>query len=418
MAEQGTVTTAEAPAAPAAPAPGAGGGLAARLGAGLRRLRSGDLGSLPIVVGLLLIVVIFQLEAPTFLSSSNLVSLASQVASTGIIAVGVMLVLLLGEIDLSVGSVSGAAAAILAVANVKHGMSPAAAIGLALAAGVVIGLVHGLVFTFFGVPSFVVTLAGLLVWQGVQRRILAETGTINLPRNGWLLRVGQFEYFGYLGSAVVAAVLVLLYLAAALSTRRRRVLAGLAAGNLAWILAKAAGIAGVSALVIYALCQDLGVPWIFVFFLTVVLVTDWVLRRTRYGRYVFAIGGNVEAARRAGIRVDTIRCTVFVLCSLLAATGGVLGAMRTESAGRDTGTGDVLINAIAAAVIGGTSLFGGRSRRLAALLGILVIGAIPNGLNLLSLSDDLRYIITGSVLIAAVVVDAVTRRGRQATGTG
>lgn len=420
MPDQGTVTTHDAPAASiATPAAGGGsGGVAGRVGVGLRRLRSGDLGSLPIVVGLVLIVVIFQLEAPTFLSSSNLVSLASQVASTGIIAVGVMLVLLLGEIDLSVGSVSGAAAAILAVANVKHGMSPAAAIGLALAAGIVIGLVHGLVFTWFGVPSFVVTLAGLLVWQGVQRRVLAETGTINLPRNGWLLRVGQFKYFGYAGSAIIAGIIVLLYLGAALATRRRRVAAGLAAGNVAWLLAKAAGVAAVSALVIYALCQDLGVPWIFVFFLTVVLVTDWVLRRTRYGRYVFAIGGNVEAARRAGIRVDTIRCAVFVLCSLLAATGGVVEAMRAGSAGRDTGTGDVLINAIAAAVIGGTSLFGGRTRRLAALLGILVIGAIPNGLNLLSLSDDLRYIITGSVLIAAVVVDAVTRRGRQATGAG
>lgn len=390
----------------------------AQVGAGTRRLRSGDLGSAPIVVGLLLIVAIFQYAAPTFLSSSNLVSLASQISSTGIIAVGVVLMLLIGEIDLSVGSVSGAAAAIVAVANVKSGLSPAVSIGIALGVGAVIGLLHGLIFTRFGVPSFVVTLAGLLVWEGLQRRVLSSTGTINLPRHGWLLDVGQFKYFGYLGSTVIAVALFGVYLVPALTERHRRVVMGLKAHSIVGIGVRATAIAVVSALAIYALCQDLGVPWIFVFFLGLVVAVDWVLHRTRYGRHVFAIGGNIEAARRSGIRVDTIRCSVFVLCSLLAATGGVVEAMRAGSAGRDTGTGDVLINAIAAAVIGGTSLFGGRTRRFAALLGILVIGSIPNGLNLLNLSDDLRFIITGSVLIAAVVVDALSRRGRQASGAG
>lgn len=384
----------------------------------LRRLRSGDLGSLPIIVGLLIIVAIFQAKNSTFLSSNNLVNLSSQIASTGIIAVGVMLVLLLGEIDLSVASVSGCAAAVLVVVNVKEGMSPATAVVLAVGAGLVIGLAQGLIFTRFGVPSFVVTLAGLLVWQGVQRRILAETGTINLPRRGWLLQTGQFKYFGYLGSTIIAGIIVTLYLLTQLSTRRQRRAAGLGAQPVSWILAKAAAIGLVSALVIYALCQDRGVPWIFVFFLVIVLATEWMLRRTRYGRYIFAIGGNIEAARRAGIRVDMIRTSVFMLASMLAATGGVVEAMRASSAGRDTGTGDVLINAIAAAVIGGASLFGGRARRFAPLLGILVIGSIPNGLNLLNLSDDLRYIITGSVLLAAVIVDALSRRGRQVTGTG
>lgn len=388
-----------------------------QLGTGAARLRAGDLGSLPIFIGLLIIVAIFQANNSTFLSSSNLVSLASQISSTGIIALGVVLVLLLGEIDLSVASVSGVAAAILAVSNVKHGLSPGVAILLAVGAGLVIGLLHGLVFTRFGVPSFVVTLAGLLVWQGAQLRILAETGTINLPRGGWLLRVGQFRYFGVFGSTLIAVLLVGAYLVSQLLGYRRRRAVGLPTPPGAYPLIKAAVLAAVCAIVIWALTQDLGVPWIFVFFITLAVVLEWVLRRTKYGRSIFAVGGNIEAARRAGLRVDLIRTSVFMLASTLAATGGVVEAMRAGSAGRDTGTGDVLINAIAAAVIGGTSLFGGRTRRFAALLGILVIGAIPNGLNLLNLSSDLRYIITGSVLLAAVIVDAVSRRGRQAIGT-
>jgi len=414
-----TTTTGPAPADQAGPADLAmtRPSLSDQLSAGLARLRAGDLGSLPIFVGLLVIVAIFQANNGKFLSSSNLVSLASQISSTGIIALGVVLVLLLGEIDLSVASVSGVAAAILAVSNVNHGQSAGVAILLAVAAGTVIGLLHGLVFTRFGVPSFVVTLAGLLVWQGVQLRILADTGTINLPRGGWLLKVGQFHYFRAFGSTIIAAVLVGLYLISQLLGYRRRKAVGLPTAPVAYPVAKAVVLAVVCVLVIYALTQDLGVPWIFVFFIALAVVLEWVLRRTKYGRSIFAVGGNIEAARRAGLRVDLIRTSVFMLASTLAATGGVVEAMRAGSAGRDTGTGDVLINAIAAAVIGGTSLFGGRTRRYAALLGILVIGAIPNGLNLLNLSNDLRYIITGTVLLAAVIVDAVSRRGRQAIGT-
>jgi D-xylose transport system permease protein len=385
----------------------------------LSRLRSGDLGSLPVLIGLLLIVLIFELKNDTFLGSSNLDSLASQIASTGIIALGVVLVLLLGEIDLSVASVSGVGAAILAVANVQHGVSPGLSILMAVAAGLVIGLLHGLIFTRFGVPSFVVTLAGLLVWQGVQQRILAKTGTINLPRKGWLLQVGQFKFFGVAGGTVIAAILVVLYLASQILGYQRRRSLGLPAPSLVFTFVKAALLALVSVIVVWALIRDdgLGVPWLFVFFLVLVIILEFVLRRTRYGRSIFAVGGNIEAARRAGLRVDLIRTSVFVLASTLAATGGVAEAMRAGSAGRDTGTGDVLINAIAAAVIGGTSLFGGRTRRYAALLGVLVIGSIPNGLNLINLSQELRYIITGTVLLAAVIVDALTRRGRQASGT-
>jgi D-xylose transport system permease protein len=385
----------------------------------LARLRSGDLGSLPILVGLLVIVLIFQLKNNTFLGSSNLDSLASQIASTGIIALGVVLVLLLGEIDLSVASVSGVGAAILAVANVQHGVSPGLSIILAVVAGMVIGLLHGLVFTRFGVPSFVVTLAGLLVWQGVQQRVLSSTGTINLPRKGWLLQAGQFKFFGATGSTVIVTALVVLYLVSQVLGYQRRRALGLPAPSLVLTAVKAAMLALVGVIVVWALLRDdgLGVPWLFVFFLALVIILEFVLRRTRYGRAIFAVGGNIEAARRAGLHVDAIRTSVFVLASTLAATGGVVEAMRAGSAGRDTGTGDVLINAIAAAVIGGTSLFGGRTRRYAALLGILVIGAIPNGLNLINLSNELRYIITGTVLLAAVIVDSITRRGRQAAGT-
>lgn len=382
----------------------------------LSRMRGGDLGSLPVVVGLAVIVVVFQTLNPTFLSSFNLVSLAAQIASTGIIAAGIVLVLMLGEIDLSVGSVSGVAAAVLAVANVGHGMSAALAILLAVACGSVIGLIHGLVFTRIGVPSFVVTLAGLLVWLGVQQRVLGPKGTINLPVGGWLTEVGQFAYLPPALGYLLALVTVAGYVASALRTRARRSVARLTVPPLWLPLGRGAVLAAVLLFMVHALSADRGVPWIFVLFVLVVGVTDWVLHRTRYGRSVFAIGGNIEAARRAGIKVDLVRTSVFVVGSTLAALGGVVGAMRAGSAGLDTGGGDVLINAIAAAVIGGTSLFGGRTRMYSALLGMLVIGSISNGLNLLSLSSDVRYVITGSVLLAAVIIDAASQRTRRHAG--
>ena len=384
--------------------------------AGLARLRGGDLGSLPVIIGLIVIVIVFSSLNPRFTDAFNLVNLASQVAAVGIIAMGVVLVLMLGEIDLSVGSVSGVAAAVLAVLNVVNGYSPWLSVLLAVLGGSVIGLIHGLVFTKVGVPSFVVTLAGLLAWLGVQLWVLGERGTINLPPDGVLVEIGQFKFFKGASAYAIGIALVGIYLLSQLLRARRRRAAGLSVQPLWVTLTVTVGLLVLSVVIAAKLNIDRGIPWIFVLFLGIVLVMDWILRRTRYGRSIWAIGGNIEAARRAGIRVDAIRISVFVLCSTFAALGGVVAATYGGSASQQSGAGDTLINAIAAAVIGGTSLFGGRSRMYAALLGALVIGAIANGLALLSLDTHFRYIITGSVLLLAVVIDAVSQRGRKHAG--
>jgi ABC-type xylose transport system permease subunit len=331
-------------------------------------------------------------------------------------AMGIVLVLLLGEIDLSVGSVSGVAAAILAVLHVNNGWNPWASILMAILGGILIGVLQGLIFTKLGVPSFVVTLAGLLIWQGVMLRILDKTGTVNLPFKGILVKLGEGSFIGGVRAYVLALVLAGLFLVGQLVKSARRKAAGLSVQPLWLTITIAVLLAVVSLVVAWKLNFDRGVPVIFAFFLVTVLVMDWVLRRTRYGRAIFAVGGNIEAARRAGLRVDALRISVFALTSMFAAMGGIVGAMYLGSAGQSTGGADTLINAIAAAVIGGTSLFGGRSRLYSALIGALVIGSIANGLALLSVSAWAKLTITGSVLLAAVILDAITQRGRRSAG--
>jgi D-xylose transport system permease protein len=385
--------------------------------AGLAKLKGGDLGSIPVILGLVVIVVTFTvLSDQQFISAFNLVNLASQVAAMGVMAMGIVFVLLLGEIDLSVGSVSGVAAALLTVLNVNQGYSWPVALLLALGAGVLIGAIHGLVFTKIGVPSFVVTLAGLLIWQGVQLKVLGKTGTVNLQVSGTLAQFGQNSYVHGIVAYLVAAIIVLLYIGGQLVKTQRRRAAGLSVQPL-WLTGIVTVLLAVVGFVAaWKLNIDRGIPYIFLVFLAIVLFMDWMLRRTRYGRSIFAIGGNIEAARRAGLKVDAIRISVFMIASGFAALGGILGAMYLGSASQSTGGADTLINAIAAAVIGGTSLFGGRSRMYSALIGALVIGSIANGLALLSLDSWARYVITGGVLLAAVVLDAITQRGRSRSG--
>ncbi len=380
------------------------------------RLRTGELGSLPVVVGLIVIVIVFQSLNSVFLEPVNLVGIAQTIASTGIIATGVVLVLLLGEIDLSVAAVSGLAGAVLAVANVNQGYSPVVAVLLALAAGVAIGLLQGLLFTKVGVPSFVVTLAGLLIWQGFQLRVLGETGSVNLPPGEALQQFGQTAFVDNTLGYVLAVAAGALLLVTGIRQARRRRAAGLAARAIGEIVVRSVLVLVLLGVVVLVLSQDRGVPWPLVVFLVLVAVVDWVLVHTRYGRSIYAIGGSIEAARRAGLNVDRIRISVFMLASTLAALGGIVGACYLGGVDQQFGGGDVLINSIAAAVIGGTSLFGGRGRAMSALLGVLVIGAIANGLLLVNLQQQDRYIITGGVLIASVVIDSLARRGRQAAG--
>jgi D-xylose transport system permease protein len=380
-----------------------------------RRVRGGELGALPVVIGLILIWTIFYVQEPRFLSAQNLTNLTLQMTAYGTISVGIVLVLLLGEIDLSVGSVSGLCACVLAVLNIKQGWSVVPAIIAAVLVGTVIGLAQGAIFATFGVPSFVVTLAGLIGWQGVQLAVLGKTGTINFPFNGGVAKLTNTFFPPWVGYLLVA-VAVGAYVLSALADSRRRTAAGLLARPLTDTVLKAVGMAVLLLVAVVVLNSDRGTPLALLIFIAIIVLFDLILRRTRYGRSIFAVGGNIEAARRAGINVTLIRVSVFALCSTMAAIGGILAASRLLAANQSSGGGETLLYAIAAAVIGGTSLFGGRGSTYSALLGILVIMSIANGMDLLGLESAIKFMITGAVLLAAVIIDAVARRGRASHG--
>ena len=380
-----------------------------------RRVRGGELGALPVAIGLIVIWTIFYLQEPRFLSAQNLTNLVLQAAAVGTISIGIVLVLLLGEIDLSVGSVSGLCACVLAVLNIKQGMPALLAIIVAILVGAAIGLIQGSIFTRFGVPSFVVTLAGLIGWQGVQLAVLGETGTINFPFDGPVAALTNTFFPPWVGYLLVLLA-VGAYVGSALASTRRRAAAGLVTTPITDTVLKAVGLGILLLAAVLVFNSDRGTPLALLIFVGFVVFFDLILRRTRYGRSIFAVGGNVEAARRAGINVSMVRITVFVLCSAMAAVGGILAASRLLAAGQSTGGGETLLYAIAAAVIGGTSLFGGRGSTYSALLGILVIFSIANGMDLLGLESSIKFMITGAVLLAAVILDAVARRGRAAHG--
>ena len=382
----------------------------------LSRLRSGDLGSLPVVIGLIVIWAVFQSQNDAFLSSRNLVNLALQSAATGTIALGIVLVLLLGEIDLSVGSVSGLSAAILAVGMVSNNWPALVAIAAAILAGAVIGLSYGALFTRFGVPSFVITLAGLLAFLGLQLKVLGVEGSINIPFESGVVAFAQRTFLPDGVAYAVAILVVAAYLLLRLRSNRRREAAGLSTSPVVNIVVRSAFLLLVLVVPIAVLNQDRGVPVMFLLFVGLVVIMDFAIRKTRWGRSVMAVGGNVEAARRAGINVKRIYITVFVLCSSLAAIGGLLASARLAAANQSSGGTDTNLNAIAAAVIGGTSLFGGRGSAYSALLGIIVIQSISNGLSLINLGSPERYMITGAVLLLAVIVDSLSRRSRAAHG--
>jgi D-xylose transport system permease protein len=388
-------------------------GLAGVVPSWRRRLASGDLGQLPVVIGLMLIWGIFLFASNgKFFLPINLVNLSLQMAATGTIAVGVVFVLLLGEIDLTVGVLSGLSAAIMAVLNVKMGLPGPVAVISAIGTGMLIGLFHGFWITRFRIPAFVVTLAGQIAWQGTLLFVIGANGTINL-RDGFITAFAGTFFKGPSGYALGALLIAYVGLAAWLNLRRRRA-AGLHAEAMSVLLLRVAGLAVALAIAITVLNGDRGVPLSFVLLVTIVVVMDYVLRRTRFGRMVMAVGGNSEAARRAGIPVTRVRVVVFMLASMFSAFGGVLAASYLLAVEQGTGTGPELLNAIAAAVIGGTSLFGGRGSAWAALLGILVIQSISNGMDLLSFQPSFKLMVTGAVLLAAVTIDALARSGRKA----
>jgi D-xylose transport system permease protein len=380
----------------------------------LRRFIAGDLAELRVVLALALIWVIFYAQEPRFLSSVNLSNLVLQTTAVGLVSIGIVLVLLLGEIDLSVGAVSGLCAAIMAVLNVKHGWSPYLAIAAGVLAGTAIGLFQGSVFTRFAVPSFVVTLAGLLAWPGAQLEVLGETGTVNLndPKILGLTSTFYSDTVGW----IIALVAIGLYATTALRGRQKRVSQGLSAPQVGLLVLRI-GLVAVAALVaVWVMNDDRGVPLAALILVGFCLVFFYITTRTTFGRHIFAVGGNAEAARRGGIHVTRVRVIVFMIASSMAAIGGIMAASRLLAVNQSSGSGDFLLLAIAGPVIAGTSLFGGRGSVWHALLGALVITSISNGMDLLPLQSSVKFMVPGAVLLLAEIIDAIARRQRQAAG--
>jgi D-xylose transport system permease protein len=385
------------------------------------RLRAGELGALPIGIGLMLILVTFGILDNKFYSSRNFTNLLLQMAVFATIAIGTVFVLLIAEIDLSVGFVSAVAGVVMTILLRPNnpGWPWWAAIGVALLLTVIIGWGQGMLVAKTGVPSFVVTLAGLLIFSGVVLVLttsVTKVGTIRVQddfvvgianaflstTSGWILAFGVV--FGYLGINVMSVI----------NRRKRRL--PTKPGLL--IALQTAGLAIVTFTVVWYANTDRGVPRVTVILIVFLLAWSFVASRLRFGRHVYAIGGNPEAARRAGINVDRVRVMVFMISGFMAGVGGIMLASRLRSVSTAQGGGNLLLLVIASAVIGGTSLFGGQGRVISALLGALVIASIQNGMDLLGLASGNKFIITGLVLLGAVLIDAWSKKRRTAVGVG
>jgi D-xylose transport system permease protein len=381
----------------------------------LRSLREGELGALPIVVGIVVIAIYFQSRNSNFLTAGNFVNLIAQMSAVMIIGTGIVFVLLLGEIDLSVGYVSGMGGVIAALLlEPGKGVPTSVAIILALGTGLVIGLMQGFFVAKLGVPSFVVTLAGLLGWNGVLLQIIGSSGTIVIQSN--FINSIANGYVKHWLAWVVAVASVAAYASQQLANFYRRRQAGLPTDPVPFLIGRIAVLAAAAIAVVLVANSDRGLPYVTLIMLGAYVFWTFVADRTRFGRHVYAVGGNAEAARRAGINVAGIRVAVFAISGFMAALGGIVLASRLSSVDTSTGGGTILLYSIAAAVIGGTSLFGGRGRIRSAFLGALVIAMIDNGLGLLNVSAGTKYIVTALVLLSAVTLDSLSRRGRQATG--
>lgn len=380
----------------------------------VKRVLQGDLPSLRVLLVLAIIWLVFQSQNDRFLSATNLTNLMLQITAVGLISVGVVYVLLLGEVDLSVGAVSGLSAAVMAVLSVKHGWNPYLAISAGVLTGMTIGLFQGALAVAFSIPPFVITLAGLLAWQGALLAVLGDTGTVNL--NDDVITGLANTFFSQAVGWAIAFAIVGGYAALALWGYRHRVAAQLADQRLQPVLVRIAVVAVVALGTISVLNSDRGVPLAAMILLGFVVGMEFLLMRTSFGRSVFAVGGNLEAARRAGINTFFVRTTVFAIAGSMAAVGGIMGASRLLAVNQSSGGSDLLLLAIAGPVIAGTSLYGGRGTVWSALLGALVIGSISNGMDLLAYQSSVKYMVTGAVLLIAVVIDALARRQRQVAG--
>jgi D-xylose transport system permease protein len=390
----------------------------------LDRVRGGDIGSLPAIFGLVVLVIVFSIMRPVFFSAGNFANLLTQGASITVIAMGLVFVLLVGEIDLSAGFASGVCAAVLATLLTERGVAWPVAVACALLTGLAIGTTLGTLVARVGIPSFVVTLAAFLAFQGTVLLIIGEGGNVPI-RDDTVLAIENKNLPPVWGWALWA-VSVGAYAAVALGRAQRRRARGLVAEPLAVLLARVGGLALVTGLAVYVLNQERsrnalvvslkGVPWVVPLIAVLLVVLTFVLTRTAYGRHVYAVGGNAEAARRAGIGVANIRTSVFMIGSTMAAIGGIVAASRANSVDPNAGGSNTLLYAVGAAVIGGTSLFGGKGRVRDAILGGAVIAVIDNGMGLLGYKAGIKYIVTGLVLLVAASVDALSRKRAHATG--
>ena len=385
-----------------------------------RKLRGGDLGALPAVAGLVVLCLIFSIVRPAFATPINIANLFTQGAPVMVIAMGLVFVLLLGEIDLSAGFTSGVCAAVLAILLTNEGWPWYGAVAAAVVTGVAIGFLLGFLVAKVRIPSFVVTLAAFLAFQGVGLKLLHEGQNISIRDDQTVIIALENEYLTpALGWAFVAIVVVV-FAAVQIVSKIKRSGRGISSDPWAILGVRIGGLALVLGIFTAILNEERsrnvlifslkGVPIIVPIIAVLLVVWTVVLKRTRFGRHIYAVGGNTEAARRAGIRVDRIRIAAFVICSSMAAIGGIIAASQGRSVDPNTGGSNVLLYAVGAAVIGGTSLFGGRGRVVDAVLGGLVVAVINNGMGLLGWSAGTKFISTGIVLLIAASVDALSRR--------
>ena len=379
--------------------------------------KAGDVGVMPVVLALIIITVVFYRVNSNFLTAGNFTNLMVQMSAVTTIAIGVVFVLLLGEIDLSIGYVSGIAGVVVAKLQFPDSsweVRGVAAILIAVAVTALIGAFQGSFVAIIGVPSFVVTLAGLLFWQGVILYSIGDQGVIVID-DSLVNNVANYFFsdrVGYLLAAIATTLFALSTLLGVVSRRRH----GIRSDNMIVVALKLIGFTVVAFGAIWWANKERGFPVAFLLVIVLLVFWTWVAERTTFGRHVYAVGGNAEAARRAGINVRNIRIIVFMISGAMAGLGGVIFASRLNSVDLNAGGGTILLDAIAAAVIGGTSLFGGRGRVISALMGSLVIATVANGIDLLGYSSAIKFMVTGAILLAAVTLDAVSRRRLQQAG--
>ena len=383
------------------------------------RIKAGDIGALPAVLGLVVLCGVFGAMSNVFLTPGNFANLLTQAAAVTVIAMGLVFVLLLGEIDLSAGYASGVCGAVLVILITNHGWAWWLALPVSILVGAVLGFVLGTLVARLGIPSFVVTLAAFLGFQGLLLLLAGEGGTIRIEDPA-ILAV-ENNNLSATWSWIFYIVVSALYILSGLNRINSRRKAGLKAELLKlWIL-KTVGLLGITGLAVHTLNRERsnnpqlvslkGIPIVVPVILGLLVLGTFVLGRTAFGRHIYAVGGNAEAARRAGINVKNVRIAAFVICSSLAGVAGMLFASRQNSISPQTGGSSTLLYAVGAAVIGGTSLFGGKGKMRDAILGGLVVAVIDNGMGLLGYGAGIKFIVTGLVLLVSAGVDAVSRRG-------